>query len=81
MKQIYYDPWQIQHKDPFGAVVEKAFVKFSLTIKEPNVEAAFLVIHKDYHAAHRIQLENFGSPEYQYEFFFQRRKRVVFLSF
>ncbi|MGX7162681.1 glycoside hydrolase family 13 protein [Enterococcus massiliensis] len=81
MKQIYYDPWLIQHKDPFGAVVEKAFVKFSLTIKEPNVEAAFLVIHKDYHAAHRIQLENFGSPEYQYEFFFNEGKGLYFYHF
>lgn len=79
--KIYYDPWRTEHKEPFGAVMDRDFVKFSITIAETAVEAAYLVIHKDAQEPYYIQLENYGTDYYCYDFFVNEGVGLYFYHF
>lgn len=47
MKHIYFNPWLERYKQPFGAVQEETTVKIWLSVPEPEMSKAYLVVHKE----------------------------------
>lgn len=81
MGSIYYNSWLEEYKKPFGAVQEKAFVRFAVQAADDTISQVFLVINKEGHSPYEIPLENFGTRRYRYEFFFNDGKGLYFYHF
>lgn len=60
-KDLYYNSWMSDHKDPFGAVHYKSEVDFAVRVGDPQVKSVTLIMRKDYGSAHEIELSPAGA--------------------
>ena len=62
-KDLYYNSWMSDHKDPFGAAHYKSEVDFAVRVGDPQVKSVTLIMRKDYGSAHEIELSPTGAEE------------------
>lgn len=55
-KDLYYNSWMSEHKDPFGAVHYKSEVDFAIRVGDPQVKSVRLIMRKDYGQAYEVEL-------------------------
>ena len=56
MTFVRFNPWQSNHKKPFGALLVNSLVHLSIEVVSEFNKEVYLVIHKDFQETQKIKI-------------------------
>lgn len=81
MTFVRFNPWQSNHKKPFGALLVNSLVHLSIEVVSEFNKEVYLVIHKDFQETQKIKMEKGEGHFYTYEYFLNQGKGLYFYHF
>lgn len=81
MTFVRFNPWQSNHKEPFGALLINSLVRLSIEVVSEFSIEVYLVIHKDFHETQKIKMDKGKGHFYTYEYFLNQGKGLYFYHF
>lgn len=79
--KIKYNSWISEYKQPFGAVETGTEVRFQLDCQVPEVQAVFLMIHKDFGKDFQVEMSMVHPTRYQATFKLTEDSGLYFYHF